>query len=695
MSFLNAMQSASDPALTQNNFAAILNGDSGALAKLRAAGWTGTDQFGGAGISRLAGGMDNQYNEITPEFSQWLSQNGYKLGGDYSGGASLTAGVTDAKGNPIASSRFDDSGGLFDYLPAIGSLALLGGAAAGALPSGGAAAGTGAATGTGAGVAAADGLTGLASNAGWSAAADSAAANASLGITGADAAAAATVPSGINMGSLGGVMSTAATPAAVADAATSFRPSLDSQLANQQLGLSGADIAATGPATVNMGSLGGTTATSGGLKGLTDVLGQKFLDATASDLATSAGSGAASGVTNTALQSAAGKALTPSVISSLLKAGVSAAAITALSNSGSLGGNATVPTGGASPAVAYTPAGAPTVAQLNTSAPTSASNPNIANAASTSGQISGKLSDQAAQTLAQQQAQIGKVTGTADTATAGQMQTAAQQAGISDLALSDYTGTYRPVAQALANQSMTMDDKAHQDAAAGAAAADTQRSIDAALAGQRRSMANMGVNPGNAAIPERADLIRSAAAKVAAGNVARRNLVTDANALRGTVAQMGNTALNTSLNAGNSSSSNLTSAVNTGTVPFNMTGTAGSNYTSGQTAASGANTAGANINLSALGTDLSSYNAGNTATQQNNDNMLKAWTQANQNSLDTAKLGETQRQFNTDASLRATQINNQASYNNAAGVGSLVKFGVDNWDKIGKIGSDLSSVFGG
>lgn len=123
-------------ALSQNNFAAILGGDQRAIAALRAAGWNGSDQFGGGGMFRLAGDRDNQYNEITPEFSQWLSQNGYKLGGGFTGGSALTPTVTDANGNVIASSRYDDSGGLFDYLPAIGSIALAGYGAADAFGAG-------------------------------------------------------------------------------------------------------------------------------------------------------------------------------------------------------------------------------------------------------------------------------------------------------------------------------------------------------------------------------------------------------------------------------------------------------------------------------------------------------------------------------------------------------------------------------
>jgi len=58
-----------------------------------------------------------------------------------------------------------------------------------------------------------------------------------------------------------------------------FRPSVDSQQANTQLGLNGSDIAATAPKTINMGDLGGTTATTGGLLGAVDVAKQVGTDA--------------------------------------------------------------------------------------------------------------------------------------------------------------------------------------------------------------------------------------------------------------------------------------------------------------------------------------------------------------------------------------------------------------------------------
>lgn len=67
-------------------------------------------------------------------------------------------------------------------------------------------------------------------------------------------------------------------------AAGGFNAALDSQLASNALGITGAQsaAAATVPATVNLGSLGGTMATSGGLGGALNTLGQGIRDATAS-----------------------------------------------------------------------------------------------------------------------------------------------------------------------------------------------------------------------------------------------------------------------------------------------------------------------------------------------------------------------------------------------------------------------------
>jgi hypothetical protein len=67
---------------------------------------------------------------------------------------------------------------------------------------------------------------------------------------------------------------------AMSSAAPAFNAAADSQLASSQLGITGAQsaAAATAPATVNLGSLGGTMGTAGGLQGAFDVAKQAASD---------------------------------------------------------------------------------------------------------------------------------------------------------------------------------------------------------------------------------------------------------------------------------------------------------------------------------------------------------------------------------------------------------------------------------
>lgn len=95
-----------------------------------------------------------------------------------------------------------------------------------------------------------------------------------LGTIGADATAFGGLPE-LNALAAGAPMETAfgavALPAAASEAAPAiFNAAKDSQLTSQQLGITGAQsaAAATAPATVNLGSLGGTMGTAGGLQGL-------------------------------------------------------------------------------------------------------------------------------------------------------------------------------------------------------------------------------------------------------------------------------------------------------------------------------------------------------------------------------------------------------------------------------------------
>lgn len=86
-----------------------------------------------------------------------------------------------------------------------------------------------------------------------------------------------------------------------------FNAAKDSQLASSQLGITGAEsaAAATAPATVNLGSLGGTMGTAGGLQGMMAEASQGMADAmTAPNAVTGGGGllGQASSVVNPGLQ---------------------------------------------------------------------------------------------------------------------------------------------------------------------------------------------------------------------------------------------------------------------------------------------------------------------------------------------------------------------------------------------------------
>lgn len=389
---------------------------------------------------------------------------------------------------------------------------------------------------------------------------------------------------------------------------------------------------------------------------------------------------------SSALSSLSKLGINPKAIAALLAAGVSASTI-----STALGGDS----GGSVAPGAPTQLQSrdlPTLTQLGTTAPDASTAPGIAQSADSAAAIRDKQLTQAGVNLDTQNAAIDKVQGLADDAVTGMNATADRSSGIADTALGDYLTGFRPVQQQLIDSATNMDSQGEQDKAAGRASSDAQRQIDAALAAQRRSMASMGVNPGTAGQPQRADIIRMAAQRAGAANVARRNLVTDANALRTQVAELGQRTLGTSLAAGQASDASRTGAVSVGQVPFNMRRGGYSDYLAGTTAAGNSNTSAANINLAGLGVNLDAYKTNQTATQLNNSNALQSWQLQTSSDLDRAKLAETGRQFDTDAALRDRSISAGINNQNAAGLGSLVRFGVDNWDKLGKIGT---SIFGG
>ena len=120
-----------DPATSDWNLLQMLGPD-----RLAALGYNGPlfDQSVASGSPEQGG---TPYGtQISPELAQWMAQNGYSLAADFPGGSTITANLLNSSGSPVSSYSYDDGGGLFDYLPALGSLAVLGVGAAGGLGAG-------------------------------------------------------------------------------------------------------------------------------------------------------------------------------------------------------------------------------------------------------------------------------------------------------------------------------------------------------------------------------------------------------------------------------------------------------------------------------------------------------------------------------------------------------------------------------
>ncbi|MGL6181846.1 MAG: hypothetical protein ACRC2G_06720, partial [Aestuariivirga sp.] len=301
---------------------------------------------------------------------------------------------------------------------------------------------------------------------------------------------------------------------------------------------------------------------------------------------------------------------------------------------------------------------------------------------------------------ASQTAEVANLRPMIDSAVQAGMRTGARADGMADAAAADYSST-RPVFQNLVDRSLSMDSQGEQDAAAGRASVDVQRQIGNALAAQRRSLASSGVTPQQGGAVERADLIRMAAERAGAGALARRNLVDRADALRTNVAQMGTQAANLSLGAGRDGDASRASAVNMGTMPITLDRAIASDYIGNIGAGAATNAQAANIGLSRLGVDMDAYKSGQSLTQQNNANLLDQYRIQSGIDLDRAKLGETGRQFDADLGLRGKNLQLQsqlaargAKADNWGGVGSAVRFGIENWDKIGKTAGDIWSGLG-
>ena len=107
--------------LNQGNLASYFSPE-----QLSSAGYTGSAP------SYTADVMGNK--SLTPDFQNWLTSKDYRLeGAAQEGESNYTGYITDSAGTPVGSSNYSDSGGFFQYLPALGSAAVLGAGAFGPL----------------------------------------------------------------------------------------------------------------------------------------------------------------------------------------------------------------------------------------------------------------------------------------------------------------------------------------------------------------------------------------------------------------------------------------------------------------------------------------------------------------------------------------------------------------------------------
>lgn len=216
----------------------------------------------------------------------------------------------------------------------------------------------------------------------------------------------------------------------------------------------------------------------------------------------------------------------------------------------------------------------------------------------------------------------------------------------------DYNSRVRPVEERYFADALTAGDQAAQDSRAGMAAADMQRSAEAQFAARDRNLRSMGINPGGTAGQSRADSVRLAAARVGAANAAREAERARGDTMRANAVQLGGAKVGQALTAG------------------------------GQQG---------NLSMARQGIDMDAWKANQNATQQNNSNAMDTW-----------RAGLAERQFSTQTDLAnkgllldqarinagITAQNNQSKADTWSGIGSAIKWGVDNWDTLGSIFSD-------
>lgn len=228
----------------------------------------------------------------------------------------------------------------------------------------------------------------------------------------------------------------------------------------------------------------------------------------------------------------------------------------------------------------------------------------------------------------------------------------------------DYNTLYRPLEQRLVNEANVAGSAEEQALAAGRVGADVQRQIDAQREMQGRQMGQMGINPNSGRFESmnRADAIRSAAARSGAMTGARESERARGDAMRANMANFGR----------------------------GIAGAASGNAGSGYNMAGGLNNAanfGLNMNSANNAALIGSYGAGLQGLGMSGNSLAGA------GSLNNSAASIYNNQYQNQ--LAAWKAKQQSRSSALGGIGSLVGAGVGLFAGGGLQGAALGSKIGG